>query len=291
MNGTATTPGAATLPAPSLAARGRMTPGLWLSFGTFLFVVGIAEGQGSYFPTAWGWCVLPLAWVAGLALIVGSRVELGRVELAFLGSIVAFVGLMALSILWTSDIDASVREVERGLIYVVGAFAAMLVLRERLVAYLLAGMLTGIVWICGQALASRLYPGSGRGSEQLLLDRLSDPIGYFNALGLFAVMGALLATGFAVHGQRPGGRAVAAAALPILLTTTYFTFSRGALLALAVGLVGMVALDARRLKLLTIGPPCCSPPSRRSGSPLARTRWPASARRGRRSPTKDRRSR
>jgi hypothetical protein len=254
MNGTATMPGAASEAAPSLARRARVSPGQWLAVGACLIVVGIAEGQGGYFPTAWGWCVLPLAWVAGLVLIVSGRVELGRTELAFLGWILAFVGLMALSILWTSDVDASVQEVERGLIYVVAVFVAILVVRERLVANLLAGMLAGIVWISAQALVGRLYPGSGPGSEELLLGRLSDPVGYFNALGMFAAMGALLAIGFAVHGQRPASRAAAAAALPILLTTTYFTFSRGALLALVVGLVSMVALDARRLKLLTIGP-------------------------------------
>ena len=47
-------------------------------------------------------------------------------------------------------------------------------------------------------------------------------------------------------------RALAGASLPILLATTYFTFSRGAWLALGVGLVVAVAIDPRRLHLLAV---------------------------------------
>lgn len=46
---------------------------------------------------------------------------------------------------------------------------------------------------------------------------------------------------------------VAAPALPILLTTAYITYSRGAALALAAGLIAVVAFDRRRLTLLTSG--------------------------------------
>ncbi len=72
-------------------------------------------------------------------------------------------------------------------------------------------------------------------------------------LGLFAVMGTVLALGFAAHSRRLLGRAAAASVVPILLTTAYFTYSRGAALALAVGFLAAVALDRRRLTFLTAG--------------------------------------
>ena len=50
-------------------------------------------------------------------------------------------------------------------------------------------------------------------------------------------MGVLLALGFAARGKTLAARGFAAAALPVLLTTLYFTYSRGGWMALAVGLV------------------------------------------------------
>src|SRR5262249_32790944 len=49
---------------------------------------------------------------------------------------------------------------------------------------------------------------------------------------------------------RPWWRALAAAVLPLLMATFFFTFSRGAWVALVVGLLAAVALDPRRLQLL-----------------------------------------
>ncbi|HEX4365140.1 MAG TPA: O-antigen ligase family protein [Solirubrobacteraceae bacterium] len=222
--------------------------------GAFLLVVALAEAYGGYFPTAWGWCVLALAWVAGLALVVGDRIEVGRLQLWFLGAVTAVIGWMALSILWSSDVEQSVLEVERGLIYVIGTLACVLVVARRSIGGLLAGLTAGIVWISVQALESRLFAGADASSAQVALGRLAGPIGYFNALGVFAAMGALLALGCAVHGRAPAARVASAAALPVLLTTTYFTFSRGATLALVAGLLAAIALDPRRMRLLAAGP-------------------------------------
>ena len=48
-------------------------------------------------------------------------------------------------------------------------------------------------------------------------------------------------------------RRLSALAVPVLATTLYFTFSRGAWAALAIGLVGTVSLDPRRLRLVWYG--------------------------------------
>lgn len=227
--------------------------GLPLAVGSFILVVAIANASGAYFPTSWGWSVAAFAWIAVVALAVGAQRTLGRLDLAFLAALAAVICWTALSIAWSRDVEQSVLEVQRGLLYLVGVFAVMLVVRRRSVGSLLAGLLAGIVWVSTQALVSRLFPGAGPDSSQVTLDRLANPIGYYNALGLFAVIGALLALGFAVHGRERVGRAAAAAALPILLATAYFTFSRNAALAFTVGFIAAVALDGRRLRFLTTG--------------------------------------
>jgi hypothetical protein len=229
---------------------------LAIALGALLLVVLLGNAHGGYFPAAWGWAALALAWVAGLALLLTSRASLGgRLELAFLGSLLLLIAWTALSTVWSSGVEQSVLEVQRGLVYLAGALVGLLLVREASVAHLLAGLLAGIVWICTQALASRLFPAAAPpGSGGLLLqDRLFGPISYANGLGLLAVMGAFLALGFALHGRTLPARAAAAAALPIILTTAYFTYSRGAAGALAVGLLAAIAIDPRRLTTAGVG--------------------------------------
>ena len=233
-------------------ARGR----LGISLGALVLVVLIGNAHGGYFPTAWGWSALGLAWIAGLALLLTARPTLGgRLELAFLASLVLLIAWTALSIIWSSDVEQSVLDVQRGMVYLAGVLAALLVMREVSVPHLLGGVLAGIVWVSSQALASRLFPpqaNPGAGG-MLLQDRLYGPISYANAMGLFAVMGVLLALGFALHARSLPARAAAAAAMPILVTTAYFTFSRGGAAAMVVGLLATIAIDPRRLTTLTAG--------------------------------------
>lgn len=224
-----------------------------MSVGALLSVVALAEGSGGYFPTAWGWSVLAFAWISAMTLIVSRRVERDRLALGYFAGVVVLITWTALSITWSSGTEQSVLEVQRGLLYLTGVLAALLVVRRRLVGHLLAGLLGGIVLISGQALASRLFPGAGAAYDQVALGRLSDPVEYFNALGLFAVMGVFLALGFAVRGRRLAVRTAAAAVLPILVMTAYFTYSRGAVLAVVAGLVALVAIDRRRLTFVTVG--------------------------------------
>jgi tetratricopeptide (TPR) repeat protein len=62
-------------------------------------------------------------------------------------------------------------------------------------------------------------------------------------------MGVLLAVGFASRGRHTALRVAAALAVTLLLPTLYFTFSRGAWLALALGLACALLYDPQRLQL------------------------------------------
>ena len=111
-------------------------------------------------------------------------------------------------------------------------------------------MLAGITGVCAYALSTRLFPK--RLSPDLFGGyRLSTPVGYWNGLGLLAAIAVLLAIGLAASERRAVERAAAAASLPLLLTTLYFTFSRGAWVALGAGLALALVLSPHRLRLVT----------------------------------------
>jgi hypothetical protein len=222
---------------------------LALPIGAAACVAGVAAPNGSYFPTSWGWCTL--AFLAAAAVALGRRAVLGRLERSFVLGLAAFAGFAALSLLWTETPPGTMREVQRSLVYVAGALALLLSTRADTVPRLLGGVLGGVTVVCSYALATRLFPGRLGGTpDELAQNRLAEPVGYWNGLGLLAVLGLLLALGFAARAARPSARAGAAATLPVLGATAYFTFSRGAWVALAIGLVVLMALERQRLRAL-----------------------------------------
>jgi O-Antigen ligase len=110
-----------------------------------------------------------------------------------------------------------------------------------------------IVLICTYALATRLFPERLGVFDPIAGYRLSEPLGYWNALGIFACLGAVLALGFAARADAVAVRIASAASLLVLTPTVYFTFSRASWIALGVGLASAIALDPRRVQLVTAG--------------------------------------
>jgi hypothetical protein len=216
--------------------------------GAAAMVAPLAAAQGGYFPTAWGWAVVPFAWAAGLALVVRRRIVMHRLETAFIGALSLLTVWIALSLLWSRDFPQTVLELERMFVYVAGMLAACLVIRRRDVPWLIAGLATAVALVCAYSLATRLFP-SVSGGDSVALNRLQAPIDYWNALGLFAAIGALLLAGLAARATWLPGRALAAAGTVVCVTTLYFTYSRGSWLAFAVGAAVALAVDPRRLEL------------------------------------------
>jgi hypothetical protein len=219
--------------------------------GAGLLICGVAAASGGYFPTSWGWTALALLWVTAIALLLRGTVELGTPELAFLGALTLFAAWIWLATTWSASGPGSFLEGQRVLVYVAGAAAALLLVRRRTVPELLAGVLTAITLICGYSLATRLFPNRLGSFDPVAVYRLEEPIGYWNALGIFGVIGTLLALGFAARGRSTVSRALGAATLSILLPTVYFTYSRGASIALGIGLVAAVGFERARLQLVT----------------------------------------
>jgi hypothetical protein len=224
---------------------------LIVGVGSCALVAGVSAAAGGYFPTAWGWTALALFWVTALALLLRGAVEIGPPELVLLGALTLFGGWVWLSTTWSRSSPQSFLEGQRVLVYVAAAAAAVLLVGRRSVPHLLAGLLTAITLVSAYGLATRLFPDRIGVFDPFAGYRLEAPVGYWNALGILASMGALLGLGFAARGSTLARRALGAAALSILFPVIYFTYSRSAWLVLGVGVLAAVAVDRRRLQLVT----------------------------------------
>jgi O-Antigen ligase len=218
-----------------------------------LAAVGLtAAANGGYFPTAWGWPTLGFLLVVLLAVLVSERIVLGRPEVVALVLLAAFAGWSLLSVAWSASADEPVLSAERTLVYVALLPAVFLTTPRRATALLPAGVLAAAAAVAVYALATRLAPGHLEAFPPPDGYQLAEPIGYWNGLGIIAAVGAVAALGFAAEPLPRWARALAAACVPLLATTIYFTFSRGSWIALGIGLCLLPAIGPRRLRLLAV---------------------------------------
>ena len=214
-------------------------------------VAALGAADGGYFPPAWAWTALVALWLVGAWLVLGrAAVAGGAAALVFLGALTGLAAWTWLSLAWTGNTVMTALEGFRTLAYVAAAAALVVVVRRQSVPALLRGALAGIAVVCLYGLATRLFPDRLGVYDPVATYRLSEPVGYWNGLGLLAAMGAILALVLAARDRSIAVRSLAGASFALLLPTIYFTFSRGAGLALAVGIVAAILLDPRRLQLV-----------------------------------------
>jgi tetratricopeptide (TPR) repeat protein len=157
--------------------------------------------------------------------------------------------LTAASITWSLSPSDSAFETARTLSYV-GVFASGVAL-ARLAPASWAGMVAGIgggclvisIW----ALLTKVFPASLAPDETFA--RLREPFQYWNSVGLMAAMGVPPMLWLAA--RRTGHAAVNALAWPslaVLLVCVMLAYSRGSLIALAVGLAAWFAIVPLRLR-------------------------------------------
>jgi O-antigen ligase len=130
--------------------------------------------------------------------------------------------------------------------------------RRSTAAGFLTGLWAGILVVSVDALAGRLFPERFGVYDPIGVYRLSEPVGYWNALGTLAAFGLVLALCLGARSESLLIRLAAAGSTVPLALTLYFTFSRGAWLSLFAGLVAVLVLDPRRLQvagtLLVVAP-------------------------------------
>jgi O-antigen ligase len=210
---------------------------------SFAVLASIGLADGGLFPRTWRLGTLALLALAGAALLARRRVALGRLEWATLAALAAFAAWIAVSGAWSGRFSVSVLESERALLYVVAVLAVLLVAERRSLRPLLAGALAAISGVCAYGLGVHVFTSPPLDPIEGAL--LFQPLGYANALGIFATIGILLATGLALATRRPLARALLLAPLAILLPALYLTSSRGAWLALVAGLACIARLGGR----------------------------------------------
>jgi hypothetical protein len=219
-------------------------------------VVLLVRDQGGYFPDSWGWGALALAGVFLTWILATARTDAGRADGLFLLSLSALTGWVALSVAWSVDRAQSVLELERGLVLLTGCAAFLVLARRRSLDVLVPALLAAITGICAYSLWTRLAPtrAAFHPDDPISRYRLFTPVGYWNGLGLFAVLGILLALGLVTAPScRIGVRMLASVSLVVLPVALFFTFSRGAWLALVVGLLLTVASSPDRLRVVAEG--------------------------------------
>jgi O-antigen ligase len=174
-----------------------------------------------------------------------------------LALLIAFTALSGLSVVWSVQPDISWQDAGRLLAYsgVFGAALALVRLAPDRWPAILGGLTLAATIVCGYALATKVFPG--RLAPAVTYARLEEPYGYWNAIGLTAAMGVI---GCLWLGARRSGHALLSAlaypAIGVMGVTLMLAYSRGALVALAIGValwLCVVPLRLRAASLLIVG--------------------------------------
>jgi hypothetical protein len=174
---------------------------------------------------------------------------------AAVGGLLLLAGWVALSALWAPLVDPARDDLVRILLYAAVLLLSASAWRSRTEARLLEpAVALGTLVVVGYGVAGRLLPGvfvlerSPRAAG-----RLDQPLTYWNAMGALAAIGLVLCARVAGDRERrPALRVAAAAAAAPLGMGLYLSFSRGALGALAMGVLVLIALAPERAQLSSV---------------------------------------
>jgi hypothetical protein len=162
-----------------------------------------------------------------------------------------FEGLGALTIvsaLWSHSTSRALIAFDRAWLYllILVLFGTVRPSAHHL-RWLVRGLVLGASIVCVAGLISRVAPDVWHTAPDVANQRLSYPVTYWNALGLLAALGIVLAFHLTCTlSERRFIRVLAAAVLPLLAATLFFTFSRGAIAAGAIGLAVYVIVARPR---------------------------------------------
>ncbi|HEY5053720.1 MAG TPA: O-antigen ligase family protein, partial [Solirubrobacterales bacterium] len=217
---------------------------------------------GGYDPLVHDQVGIAVWWILFAGMLIGAlpRGRAGTLAWCALGLLAAFTVWTAISLGWTESTEKTAADLARIATYL-GVFAlALFACRPRDAGRLVAAVGSGIAFVAVIALLSRLHPAwfpAGDQTARFLADsqeRLSYPLNYWNGLAALVAVGLPLMLQVATGARSVATRALAAATLPAMALTIFFTLSRGGIAAAIVALALFVAFASDRLpKLLTLG--------------------------------------
>jgi O-Antigen ligase len=223
----------------------------------FLLVLYLALQGGGYDTIVHSEVGVAVWWIVLLGAVAGilPLARIGRIGWIGIGLLVGYAVWTALGISWSESSGRSVAELAR-----VASYAGILALALAIqgwdgVRRTVSAIAAAIAVVALFALLSRLHPEWFPSNETARFltsttSRLSYPLNYWNGLAALVAIGIPLVLWAAINSRRLVAQALAAAALPVMSLTMFFTFSRGGALELAVGLVAFLALYPRRLAVL-----------------------------------------
>ena len=202
----------------------------------------LAFNSGGYFAGATAVATLIVAAVLIVRLIVVDEPLGGFTRpLAVAAGALMLYGVWNLvSAEWSDSSSRALLEFNRLLLYLLALvlFGSVVHSPERL-RRVLWSLAVGFTVVCVAGLLTRTLPDVFTISAPVQNERLSFPIGYWNALGLMAVLAIVLCLHLASAEREPAiARVLGAAALPALAATLLFTFSRGPIAVAVVGVLG-----------------------------------------------------
>jgi hypothetical protein len=173
-------------------------------------------------------------WSAGLALVAGG--------------LALFAAWTLCSELWSHAPARALVEFDRVLLYLLVLIVCGLeATRRGDLSRVVQGAAAALAAICIAGLLSRLLPDVVHSTPNLVNERLSFPLTYWNAMGIAATLALVLCAHLAASGGEPRVvRVVAAAVIPAVAVTLFLTFSRGGIWVAPVGLVVYVLLATPR---------------------------------------------
>lgn len=250
----------ATVSRPALA-RGlaaRFDPavaGIWvLAFALPLY---LALKGGGYDGVIRGQVGIAVWWavIVGAAVGVLPRSRPSRAGWVLIGVMAAFTAWTLASTAWSSSSERSVFEASRLVMHLGVLVLGVCAVRRDVARNLMSALAASVAVIGILALLSRLHPAWFPMQETgtflpSVASRLSYPVNYWNASGALLAIGTPLLLYVAASARTLVARACAAAALPLVLTALYLTYSRGSILALGVAVVVLVVAWPSRLGLL-----------------------------------------
>jgi len=226
-------------------------------------IVFMGFNAGGYFPQTPAIAAIVLAQVL-LVRVMQSRRPfegLAPATLVAIGALGLYALMTLLSAAWSHSTSRALIEFDRVWLYllILVLFGSVRANAQDL-RWLIRGLVAGASIVCLAGLISRVLPDVWHTAPGVSNERLSYPVTYWNALGLLAALGIVLALHLTCSlAERRPVRILAAALVPLLAATLFFTFSRGAMAAGAAGVV--VYLLVGRPRGLLSGVPATAPPT------------------------------
>lgn len=190
-------------------------------------------------------------WFLALAIAAGvlPRTKPGRAGALAIAALAAMAVWAAVGLAWTSSAERTYLEIARVVVHLGVLVLAATALGPSSWRAAVAGAATGAAAVCAFAVLSRLDPGTfgaDTAADAFGINRLSRPLGYWNALGAWAGMTAALGLGLGAHARHPLARGAATAIVPLAVTTSYLTYSRASIGGTLLGALVLLVVSRNR---------------------------------------------